>query len=70
MIGIGVEERTALVANGSRLSVLGDSRVHLFLKTNHGKTLTWHELSPGDSGELRLGNQGANFNSDELVLTR
>lgn len=46
MMGIGVEERTALVVNGPRLSVLGDSCVHLFLKTNNGKTVTWHEPGP------------------------
>ena len=70
MMGIGVEERTALVVNGPRLSVLGDSCVHLFLKTNNGKTVTWHELSPGDSGELRMGSQGPSFTSEELVLSR
>jgi cyanophycinase len=70
MLGIGVEERTALVVNGSHLNVLGDSNVHLFLKTNNGKTVTWHELSPGERGELRWGQHGLSFNSEELVMSR
>lgn len=64
MIGFGVEERTALVVHGSRLAVRGDGRVHLFLKADGGKTVTWRELDPGESGELRLSPQGALFASD------
>lgn len=52
MIGIGVEESAALVVRGNHLSVLGKSNVHLFLKSNAGRTITWHELSPNESAQL------------------
>lgn len=52
MFGIGVEEQAALVVRGSHVQVLGNSHVHLFLKSNAGRTITWHEMAPGDSAQL------------------
>ena len=52
MFGIGVEEQSALVVRGNHVSVLGNSHVHLFLKSNAGRTITWHEMAPGDSAQL------------------
>jgi hypothetical protein len=54
MMGIGVEEPAALVVRGNHLSVLGRGKVHLFLKSNGGRTLTWHELLQGDSATLGM----------------
>lgn len=52
MFGIGVEERAALVIRGNHVQILGNSNVHLFLKSNAGRTITWHEMAPGDSAQL------------------
>jgi cyanophycinase-like exopeptidase len=53
MMGIAVEEGTALVAQGNRLEVLGTSNVHVFLKSSSGRSITWHELAPGDTAQLK-----------------
>jgi cyanophycinase len=52
MIGIGVEEQAALVIRGNQVKVMGNSSVHLFLKSNAGRTITWHEMAPGDAAQL------------------
>ena len=44
---------TALVAQGNRLEVLGTSNVHIFLKSSAGRSITWHELAPGDTAQLK-----------------
>jgi cyanophycinase len=53
MMGLAVEERTALVAHGPRFEVLGTGSVHVFIKTQAGRSLTWHILEPGDSAQLK-----------------
>lgn len=53
MTGIAVEERTALVAQGNRLEVLGASKVHIFLKASTGRSITWHELAAGETAQLK-----------------
>lgn len=59
MLGLAVEERSALVIRGDRLQVLGDGNAHVFAKSNQGKTLTWHELSSGEAAELKRDKSGA-----------
>lgn len=54
MIGLAVEERTALVVQGDRLSVLGSNNVHVFLKSDGGRSVLWQQLAPGDEAELKL----------------
>jgi cyanophycinase len=58
MSGIAVEERTAFIAQGNRVEVLGRGHAHLFLKSNAGRTITWHELVPGDTLQLVRDVQG------------
>ena len=53
MCGIAVEEPAALIVHGNQLSVLGRGSAHLFLKSNGGSTLTWHEIKSGESATLR-----------------
>lgn len=55
MLGIGIEETAALVIRGNQLNVIGKSNVHLFLKGNGGRSLTWHDLAPGDTAQLVRG---------------
>jgi cyanophycinase len=57
MIGLAVDERTALVVQGDRLEVLGSSSAHVFLKEGSQK-ITWHTLSSGSFVELKRGRNG------------
>ena len=55
MIGIAIEERSAVVAKNNRLEVLGETSSHVFLKTDQGRTVQWSELEPGESVQLMAG---------------
>ncbi|MDB5346992.1 MAG: hypothetical protein JWP89_5369 [Schlesneria sp.] len=71
MIGIGVEEPSALVIRGNHFSVLGNGSAHLFLKSNVGRTITWHELKAGESAQLRRNaQQDVTLGREELILLR
>ena len=48
MVGLAVEESTALIVRGNRLSVAGKNKAHIFLKSAAHDTLTWHTLACGD----------------------
>src|SRR4029079_3534224 len=50
---LAVEEGAALIVQGDRLQVLGSSSAHVFLKSQGGRTLVWHELVPGDTAQLK-----------------
>ncbi|RLT07262.1 MAG: hypothetical protein DWI21_09990 [Planctomycetota bacterium] len=58
MLGLAIEERSALIVRGDRLEVLGNANSHVFAKSNQGKTLTWHELGTGESARLRRDESG------------
>ncbi|MBC8114597.1 MAG: Type 1 glutamine amidotransferase-like domain-containing protein [Candidatus Saccharimonas sp.] len=55
MIGIAIEERSAVVAKNNRLEVLGETNSHVFLKTDNGRTVQWCELEPGEAAQLMTG---------------
>ena len=59
MLGLAVVERSALVVQGDHLEVLGSANSHIFLKSNNGRTLTWHELNPGERTLLKQDKFGA-----------
>ena len=50
MVGLAVEESTALIVRRNRLSVAGKNKAHIFLKSAAHDTLTWHTLASGDIG--------------------
>jgi cyanophycinase len=50
MVGLAVEESTALIVRGNRLSVAGKNKAHVFLKSATHDALTWHTLASGDIG--------------------
>ncbi len=58
MIGLAVEEDTALIAQGNRLRVTGKKFAHVFLQSTDPRTVTWHALHPGDAAILRPGHDG------------
>lgn len=71
MIGIGVEEPAAVIARGRELSVCGDGSVHLFLKSNGGRTVSWHEIKSGETVQLkRHPQQEVAAGLDEVVRLR
>ncbi len=59
MVGLAVEESTALLVRGNRLSVAGKNKAHIFLKSAAHDTLTWHTLAAGDIGVVRTAPDGS-----------
>jgi cyanophycinase len=53
MAGLAVEQDGALVVQGNRLEALGGAHTHVFLKSHNGRTITWHDMAPGDTAQLR-----------------
>ena len=58
MIGLAVEEDTALIAQANRLRVSGKKLAHIFLQATDPRVVTWHALQPGDAAILRHGDNG------------
>ncbi len=52
MVGLAAEESAALVVQGNRIEALGDANIHIFLKSADGKSIAWHEMSPGESAVI------------------
>ncbi len=65
LIGLAVEEQTALVLQANRLRVFGRQKAHVFLKSADQKTITWHALEPGDTAFMRHGRGGPVLEMDE-----
>jgi len=59
MVGLAVEESTALIVRGSRLSVAGKNKAHIFLKSAAHDALTWHTLACGDIGVVGTAPDGS-----------
>lgn len=58
LIGLVVEEKTAIILQENRLRVFGDRNAHVFLKSRDQRTVTWHQLEPGVAGFLVDGDAG------------
>lgn len=65
MIGLAVEEDTALIAQANRLRVVGKQQAHVFLQTTDPRVVTWHALEAGDSALIREGSLGYVLEVDE-----
>ena len=61
MVGLAVEEDTALIVERNHLRVTGKKLAHVFLQAADPRIVTWHALRPGDAAILRDGR-------DRLVL--
>jgi cyanophycinase len=71
MMGIAVEERTALVVQGNRMEVLGAASAHVFVKASAGRSITWHELTSGETAQFRRDLPGyVVVGREELMLQR
>ena len=49
MIGLAVEEDTALLVQGNRVRVTGKKLAHVFLQAEDPRIVAWHALKPGDA---------------------
>lgn len=71
MIGLAIEERTALVARGNQLQVLGTGTAHVFVKSRMGRTMSWTELTPGETAWLTRNARGTMAIAfEEVALAR
>jgi cyanophycinase len=71
MIGLGIEERTALIASGNRLEVRGTGTAHVFIKSHVGRSIGWHMLGPGETAQLRRDvREIPTLQREELMLSR
>jgi cyanophycinase len=61
LIGLAVEEDTALIAQGKRVRVVGRNLAHVFLQSKDPREITWHALKSGDAAVITQRN-------DEHVL--
>jgi len=68
MIGLAVEEDTALLLRENRLRVFGDGSAHIFLKSTDQKTVTWHELKSGDTAFIDSGPSGPVLELDNWTV--
>lgn len=67
-IGMAVEERTALLLQENRLRVFGQQNAHIFLKSADNKTISWHDLHPGDAAFIVPGPNGPKLELDDWGL--
>ena len=58
MLGLAVEETTALVLQGNRLETVGQASAHVFVKSSAGRSMVWHELPAGETARFDRGAQG------------
>lgn len=52
LLGIGIDEKAALVVSGDRFEVIGEGRVAIYDNMKHGGSW-WYWLKPGDRFDLR-----------------
>ena len=57
MIGIAVDEETALVIRNNRVRVIGERTAHIFLLARDRNTVTWHALKSGESAVIQENGQ-------------
>ncbi|MCE3015307.1 MAG: cyanophycinase [Pirellula sp.] len=53
MIGLAIEESTALIIEGDSLKTMGLGNSHVFIREPELRTLEWYELSSDESAKLR-----------------
>jgi cyanophycinase len=58
MMGLAVEECTALVMQSKRLSVVGNGNAHVFIKSLDQQQVSWHTLGPQSKALLKYDERG------------
>jgi cyanophycinase len=67
MLGLAVEEGTALVMRADRLEVVGDGGAHMFLKSSGDSTIVWHALPSRSKAALKRDRRGSIMLAREVV---
>ncbi|MBL8828064.1 MAG: Type 1 glutamine amidotransferase-like domain-containing protein [Planctomycetaceae bacterium] len=57
LIGLAVEEDTALICQMNRLRVTGRKLAHVFIQSPDPRRITWHALKPGDEARIVASNR-------------
>jgi len=57
LLGIGIDEKAAILVNGDRFQVIGKGRVAIYDNTKHGNNW-YYWLDPGDTFDLRTRSKG------------
>jgi cyanophycinase len=65
MIGLAVEEDTALITQANHLQVSGRNLAHVFLQTDNPHEIVWHALKSGDAAILRPARAGWTLELDD-----
>ncbi|MBI3860905.1 MAG: Type 1 glutamine amidotransferase-like domain-containing protein [Planctomycetia bacterium] len=65
MIGLAVEEDTALIVQGNRLRVTGKKLAHVFVQSADPRSVIWHALKPGDAAIVREQRDGCVLELDD-----
>jgi cyanophycinase len=65
MIGLAVEEDTALIAQANHVRVSGKNLAHVFLQTDNPHEVVWHALKSGDAAILRPAHSGWTLELDD-----
>jgi cyanophycinase len=68
MIGMAVEEDTALILQANRLRVTGRKLAHIFLQWADPRIVTWHALVSGDAAILRQGRNECRLELEDWVF--
>ncbi len=68
MIGLAVEEDTALIAQANRLRVSGKKLAHIFLQASDPRVVTWHALQSGDAAILQPSDNGYVLELEDWVV--
>lgn len=70
LLGLGVDEQTALVVCGNRLRVVGESRVIVCIPTESQRATVVHRIRPGEEVELVLPGAAAREIQMRVALRR
>lgn len=70
MIGLAVEEDTALLVQANRLQVTGKKLAHVFLQAADPRVISWHALKSGDAAVVWQGPEGCVLELDDWEFSR
>jgi cyanophycinase len=59
LIGLAVEEDTALIVRQNRVRVVGTKKAHLVIRSTQNDSLVWHALEAGDAGFVTSASDGS-----------
>ena len=70
LIGIGVDENTALVVRGNHLRVIGESKVTIFLTPDEDEAVKIYRLKHDEEARLEFVATDVQFNTPRIQMRR